>query len=132
VSRIQRGHPDGLEEGGLDVISVKIQGTLLADVDVPAVAGVHDRQPHLVQARRLARQRLVDAHPGLAHPRPHHALVVGHQRLQARLERAQGLAGQEPVAVEGHDNALREQQGPQVVAGQGKLFPGHPDAALEH
>ena len=98
---------------------------------MPLVAGFDDRQAHLVQARHFARQRLEDAHLGLADPWPHHALVVGHERFQAGLEGADRLAGQEPVAVERHGDVVRQQQRPQVVADLRVLLPGQPDAALE-
>ena len=98
---------------------------------MPLVAGFDDGQAHFVKARRFFGQRLEDAHLGLADPWPHHALVVGHDGFQAGLERADRLPGLEDVAVEGHDDAFRQKQRPEVVVHLGELLPCHLDPALE-
>ena len=75
VGRIQDGNSHCLEERRFDVIPVTIQGALLADVDVPLVAGLDYGQAHLVQAGHFPWQGLVDGHLGFALPWPHDSLV---------------------------------------------------------
>ena len=50
---------------------------LLADVDVPLVAGLHDGKAHLVERGGLALLDLKDGNLGLAVSGPHNAVAVG-------------------------------------------------------